>query len=135
MSGPTRCSPGQIPPRRTRPLALMRRFVAATPVAPEAFQAAMISAYAARSGLGAVAGELTGTERAAVGDLDERFNQRHVAGRTGQARSAAGAGPRVRRVKVRGRGVDALGDLRRGTGRKPAWSGERSTRCDCAPAG
>ena len=48
------------PAQRDQTLALMRRFVAATPVDPAAFQAAMISAYAAALGLDAVPGELTG---------------------------------------------------------------------------
>ncbi len=61
------------PAQREHTLALMHRFVAATPVDPAAFQAAMVSAYSAALGLGAVPGELTATERTALTDLDDRF--------------------------------------------------------------
>ncbi|MFZ2058924.1 MAG: hypothetical protein WAV54_16080 [Acidimicrobiales bacterium] len=82
-------------------LALMRRFVAATPVAPEAFRAAMIGAYAAALGLSAVAGDLTGPERTALADLDERFTSDTWLAGPDRPAPPVGAGARVRRVKVR----------------------------------
>jgi lipoate-protein ligase A len=86
--------------QRGHTLALMRRFVAATPVGPAAFQAAMVSAYAAALGLVAVPGELTATERAALADLDRRFtSESWLAGPLPPSRP--GPGPRSRRVKVR----------------------------------
>jgi len=89
------------PDQRDQTLALMRRFVAATPVDPALFQASMISAYAEALGLAAVPGELTGTERSAVAELDERFaSAGWLAGRDRPAFDA-GAGPRARQVKVR----------------------------------
>jgi lipoate-protein ligase A len=89
------------PAQRGQTLALMRRFVAATPVDPARFQAAMISSYAAALGLVAAAGELTGLERTAVEELDEKFES--AAWLAGPDRPAprAGAEPRARQVKVR----------------------------------
>jgi lipoate-protein ligase A len=88
------------PAQREQTLVLMRRFVAATPVDPAAFQAAMVSAYAAALGLSAVPGELTATERTAVADLDGRFSgERWLAGPVRPLPAAAG--PRACRVKVR----------------------------------
>jgi lipoate-protein ligase A len=89
------------PAQREHTLALMHRFVAATPVDPAAFQAAMVSAYSAALGLGAVPGELTATERTALTDLDDRFcSDSWLAGPV-RPWPAAGTGPRARRVKVR----------------------------------
>jgi lipoate-protein ligase A len=87
--------------QRDQTVALMRRFVTATPVDPASFRAAMISAYAAALGLAAVPGELTGAERTAVAELDERFSS--VGWLAGPDRPAqpAGAVPRARQVKVR----------------------------------
>jgi lipoate-protein ligase A len=87
--------------QQAQTLALMRRFVTATPVGPAAFQAAMTTAYAAELGYTAVAGGLTTTERTAVAELDDRFSS--VGWLAGPDRPAppAGAGPRARKVKVR----------------------------------
>ena len=89
------------PAQRDQTLALMRRFVAATPVDPAAFQAAMISAYAAALGLSAVPGKLTGTERSAVADLDEKFSSDSWLVGPAHPVAAVRAGPRARQVKVR----------------------------------
>jgi lipoate-protein ligase A len=89
------------PAQRDQTLALMRRFIATTPVDPAAFQAAMISAYAAALGLDAVPGELTGTERSAVADLDEKFSSDSWLVGPARPVPAVCAGPRARQVKVR----------------------------------
>jgi lipoate-protein ligase A len=89
------------PEQREQTVALMQRFVAATPVDAAAFQAAMVSAFADALGLRAVPGELTPTERTALADLDIRFsNDRWLAGPV-RPLAGGGAGPRARRVKVR----------------------------------
>jgi lipoate-protein ligase A len=87
--------------QRDQTLALMRRFVAATPVDPAAFQAAMILAYAAALRLTAVPGVLTGAERATVSDLDERFSSDVWLAGPARPAPAPGAGSRARQVKVR----------------------------------
>jgi lipoate-protein ligase A len=96
---------------RAQTLALMRRYVAATPANPAAFAEALAGAYAGALGLAAVPGELTAAEVTAVGQLDELFTSQ--AWLRGPARPAgglvAGAGtpaavpvPRpARQVKVR----------------------------------
>jgi lipoate-protein ligase A len=96
------------PAQRDQTLALMRRFVAATPLDPVAFQAAMISAYATALGLGAQAGGLTGTERTVLEGLDERFtSDTWLVGPVRPAAARAGR-PSARQVKVRA-GVWTLG--------------------------
>ena len=88
------------PAQRDQTLALMRRFVAATPVDAVCFQAAMVDAYSAAFGLAPVAGELDRTERAALDDLDDRFcTSEWLAGPGGHGSVAAAGQPR--RVKVR----------------------------------
>jgi len=52
---------------------LMRRYVSATPVSPEAFRAAAVERYAAALGLDAKAGALTDVETAALASLDAEF--------------------------------------------------------------
>ncbi len=89
------------PAQRDQTLVLMRRFVAATPVDPAAFQAAMVTAYAGALGLVAAAGELTGTERVAVAELDERFNSDGWLAGPDRPATARGARDRARQVKVR----------------------------------
>ena len=121
------------PAQADQTLALMRRFVAATPVAPEAFQAAMISAYAAALGLGAVAGELTGSARRLATLTKGSPATRGWPDRAGPFRQ-----PVPDRVFAGSRCGPGCGRSRRpapGHRSQPAWSGERSTRCDCAPAG
>ncbi|MGA2529689.1 MAG: hypothetical protein ABSG36_11065 [Acidimicrobiales bacterium] len=61
------------PSQRAQTLALMRRFVAATPVDPEDFKEAMITSYADALGLSALPGALNGCEREALVGLDESF--------------------------------------------------------------
>ena len=61
------------PAQRAQTLALMRRFVAVTPIDPEDFKTAMISAYANTLGLCAVPGGLNASERDALVALDESF--------------------------------------------------------------
>jgi lipoate-protein ligase A len=89
------------PAQRAQTLALMRRFVVATPVSPAAFQGAMTGAYAQALGLDAVTGELSGTERAALGELDARFSSSTwLAGPYRPAPQSAGRTP-AHRAKVR----------------------------------
>jgi lipoate-protein ligase A len=89
------------PAQREQTLALMRRFVAATPVDPAAFQAAMTSAYAGALGLRAVPGELSPTEHRTVADLDDRFStEAWLAGPVRPLPAASSDRP-ARRVKVR----------------------------------
>ena len=89
------------PAQRDQTLALMRRFVAATPVDPAAFQAAMTSVYAGALGLAAVQGELTGVELTAVAELDERFSSDGWLAGPDRPAPAPGARQRARQVKVR----------------------------------
>ena len=94
--------------QRDQTRALMRRFVSPTAVDPTAFQAAMITAYASALGLGPQGGGLTGAERTALVDLDERFtSDAWLAGPTRPATTGAGE-RRARQVKVR-TGVWTLG--------------------------
>jgi lipoate-protein ligase A len=96
------------PFQREQTLALMRRFVAPTPVDPVAFQAAMLRAYAAGLGLKAVPGELTEAENVALARLDKQFtSDRWLAGPSWPAPGDP-TGPRARQVKVRA-GVWTLG--------------------------
>ncbi len=91
------------PALRAETLRLMRRYVAATPVDAGAFQAAMVSAYAAALGFGAVPGGLSEAERASLAELDARFcDETWLAGpvRAGGAVRAAPIRP-PRQVKVR----------------------------------
>jgi lipoate-protein ligase A len=89
------------PAHREQTLALMRRFVAATPVDAATFQAALVDAYAAALGLRAVPGELSSAERRTVVELDDRFSS--DAWLAGPVRPLAPAGTErpPRRVKVR----------------------------------
>jgi len=89
------------PDQRDQTLALMRRFVAATPVDPPAFQSALIAAYAGRLGLAAVSDELTGVEHAALTELDERFLSDAWLAGPRRGREEPGTGPVARQVKVR----------------------------------
>ncbi len=59
--------------QRAQTLVLMRRYVSATPVDPDRFRAAMTAAYAEALGLAPAPGTLTGSERARLAVLDERF--------------------------------------------------------------
>ncbi len=94
--------------QRDQTLALMRRFVSQTPVDPAAFQAAMIAAYASALGLGPQAGALTGDERTALVDLDERFMSDAWLGGATRSPAARTGKPTARQVKVRA-GVWTLG--------------------------
>ena len=96
------------PVQRDQTLALMCRFVAATPLDPAVFQAAMISAYAAALGLDAQGGGLTGTERAALAGLDQRFTSDAWLAGPARTTTARAGGPSARQVKVRA-GVWTLG--------------------------
>lgn len=89
------------PAQREQTLALMRRFVAATPVDPAAFQAAMVSAYAAALGLRAVPGQLSPVERRTVADLDDKFSSEAWLAGPVRPLPAAGTDRPARRVKVR----------------------------------
>jgi len=89
------------PLQREQTLALMRRFVAATPVDPAAFQIAMISAYTSSLGLVAVPGKLSGTERRTLADLDERFGEDSWLEGPVNPLRAGSAGSLARQVKVR----------------------------------
>jgi lipoate---protein ligase len=82
--------------QRAQTLALMRRYVSATPADPDRFRAAMTGAYAGALGLTPVPGNLTGSERARLAGLDEQFSSEEWL--AGPARPPA-AGPR--QVKVR----------------------------------
>jgi len=86
------------PQLRAQTLRLMRRFVAATPADPAAFQTALTAAYAGALGFRPVPGTLTGTEHAAVTELNARFtSEKWLAGPRGP-----GCPDRhVRQVKVR----------------------------------
>jgi len=96
------------PCQRDQTLTLMRRFVAPTPIDPAAFQAALITAYAAALGLGPRLGGLTGTERTALVSLDENFaSDAWLAGPARPAMARTGAAS-ARQVKVRS-GVWTLG--------------------------
>jgi lipoate-protein ligase A len=100
------------PAQRDQTLALMRRFVAATPVDQAAFRIALTTAYGAALGLDPVPGEMTGTERAALAELDERFES--DAWLAGPALPASPNGvPVARQVKVRA-GVWTLAATRDG---------------------
>ena len=100
------------PAQRDQTLALMRRFVAATPVDQAAFRIALTTAYGAALGLDPVPGEMTGTERAALAELDERFES--DAWLAGPAlRASPNGAPVARQVKVRA-GVWTLGATRDG---------------------
>ncbi|MGO9078388.1 MAG: biotin/lipoate A/B protein ligase family protein [Streptosporangiaceae bacterium] len=91
---------------------LMSRYVAATPVDPARFRHAVIAAYSAALDLQPAPGELTDTEQAALGELDQRFaDPAWTAGRkpartaptAGLARAGTGCpDAAMRRVKVRG---------------------------------
>ena len=130
------------PDQRDQTLALMRRFVAATPVDPAAFQAAMISAYAAALGLAAVPGELTGTERSAVAELDERFTSAGwLAGPdrpapAGRCRAACspgqGAGRRVDASQRTCDGATVAASVVRGTDRAGAAACRRAERVNAS---
>jgi lipoate-protein ligase A len=95
-------------------LALMRRFVTATPVDPVAFQAGTIDAYAAALGLVAVSSELSALEHRAVGELDEKFSD--GAWTKASMRPVPSTIPRgrSRQVKVRA-GVFTYGGVLQGT--------------------
>ena len=82
--------------QRAQTLDLMRRYVSATPVDPERFRAAMTAAYAAALGLAPASGNLTGSERAHLAGLDERFGSEEWL--AGPARPPVA---RPRQVKVR----------------------------------
>jgi lipoate-protein ligase A len=90
------------PALRAETLRLMRRYVAATPVDPSVFQAALVSAYAAALGFSAAPGGLTGAESAALTELDVRFSGEEWL--AGPMRPPAGGTPPAmppRQVKVR----------------------------------
>ncbi|MGP8163799.1 MAG: biotin/lipoate A/B protein ligase family protein [Acidimicrobiales bacterium] len=89
------------PAQRDLTLALMRRFVAATPVDPVAFQAAAVAAYAAGLGLTARPGELGDVEHAALAALDERFVRDSWLAGPYRPVPRSDAGPVARQVKVR----------------------------------
>ena len=91
------------PAQRDQTLALMRRFVAETPVDPVSFRAAMVAAYAARLGLTARLGELDDVEHAALTSLDEQFVSNNWLAGPGRPGPQAGPGPVARQVKVRAR--------------------------------
>jgi lipoate-protein ligase A len=82
-------------------LALMRRFVAATPVDPVAFQAAVIDAYASALGLEPAPGELTEAECLALVDLDERFSGEAWTKGADRPAPSSVRGPSSNQVKVR----------------------------------
>jgi lipoate-protein ligase A len=96
------------PSQREQTLALMRRFLAPTPVDSVAFQAAMLSAYAAALDLDAVPGELTEAENIALARLDKEFTSDRWRGGPSWPVPGDSAGPRARQVKVRA-GVWTLG--------------------------
>jgi lipoate-protein ligase A len=102
------------PAQREQTLALMRRFVAATPVDPVAFKEAMVRAFGAGLGLDAVPGELTGAESAALVRLDQEFTSDNWL--SGPRRPVPGDStrPRACQVKVRA-GVWTLGASHDGT--------------------
>ena len=101
------------PAQRDQTLALMRRFVVATPVDSVAFRTALTTAYAAALGLDPVPGEMTATEQAALAELDERFvSDAWLAGPARGAAPPAGE-PVARQVKVRA-GVWTLSATRDG---------------------
>jgi len=102
------------PAQHDQTLALMRRYVEATPVDPVAFQMAMVDAYAARLGLVAGPGELTDVERVALARLDEEFASASWLAGPARPGGAGGAGRRAHRVKVRA-GVWTLGTKHNGT--------------------
>jgi len=89
------------PVHREVTLALMRRFVAATPVDPAAFRAAMAEAYSSAFGLSGAPGELSGIERKTLTDLDERFSSDGWLAGTRRSGEATVAAPRARQIKVR----------------------------------
>jgi lipoate-protein ligase A len=101
------------PAQRDQTLALMRRFVAATPVDPVAFRAALVDAYAARLGLAPVPGGLSETERRALEDLDEKFASEGWLGGPRRPAPPGGRPVRARQVKVRA-GVWTLGATHEG---------------------
>ncbi|MFD1659094.1 biotin/lipoate A/B protein ligase family protein [Streptomyces caeni] len=81
---------------RSEVLRLMRRYVSATPADPEVFRRAAVDAYATALGLQPVPGDLTGVEREALVELDERFtSDEWIAGPARRPRR------RTREVKVR----------------------------------
>ncbi len=92
---------------RAQTLALMRRYVAATPADPAAFARALAGAYARALCLAAVPGELTSAEAAAVGELDGLFTSEEWLrgpGRPAGGPAAGAGGPApwpARQVKVR----------------------------------
>lgn len=96
------------PAQHAQTLALMRRFVMATPVDPVAFQAAMVDAYAAKLGVEAAPGEPTQAESAAVARLDEEFSSASWLAGPGRPGRADASRPSTRRVKVRA-GVWTIG--------------------------
>lgn len=87
--------------QRDQTLSLMRRYVAATPIDPAAFKAAMTRSFVAALGLESEPGELTGAERKALADLDERFvSETWLAGPRRHS-GATAARFEVRQIKVR----------------------------------
>ncbi|HVB46400.1 MAG TPA: hypothetical protein VNF47_27335 [Streptosporangiaceae bacterium] len=87
------------PEHQAQTLALMRRFVAATPVDPAAFATAMTDAYAGELGLTATPGQLGPAELDSLRELDEEFTSAEWL--AGPVRPAAARVRRVRQVKVR----------------------------------
>lgn len=94
--------------QREQTLALMQRFVAATPVDPDSFKEAMVSSYALALRQTGVKGALSELEIAAVAEFDDRFTSAEWLVGPGRTPSGAGTAPRARQVKVRA-GVWTLG--------------------------
>jgi lipoate---protein ligase len=80
---------------RREALRLMRAYVRATPVDPEAFKAALVARYSDHLGVAAEEGELTRHEWMKVDELDARFSD--AAWLAGPARPQ----PAVRQIKIR----------------------------------
>ncbi len=117
------------PAQRDQTLALMRRFVAATPVDPAAFRAALVDAYAARLGLAPVPGGLSETERTGA----RRTSTRSLPARAGwpdpagPLRPAAGPSVPARSRCAPGYGLSAR--RTKAPAWRPPWWGARSSRC------
>jgi lipoate-protein ligase A len=90
------------PAQRTQTLRLMRRYLAATPVDPAAFQAALASEYAGALGRRPAPGGLTAAEQVTVAELDDQFTSSEWL--AGPGRPATAGHPQAgwaRQVKVR----------------------------------
>lgn len=85
------------PAQRAETLRLMRRYVAATPADPAAFQAALADAYAGALALDPAPGGLTAAEELCLAGLDDQFTSAQWLAGPGPAGAVAAA----RQVKVR----------------------------------